>query len=232
MSLVKKQGILVSVLGALMMFAVALPAQASTATPDKIAGNATIKVIQLMKDNRAHYEKDPEAFYRDVEQVITPVVAFDEIARAVMGKYAHRVSDKEVDQFTQVFESTLVHFYSRAVLTFDASQLSVSNVEPVPEELMKRYDAGRSRNVPVNLKVRSRDTEYTMSYSMMKQNGEWKVRNIVVEGINIGIQFRNQFENAVNRFRDVSKAIEKWPELMQQSEQEQVKELTDKNQGE
>ena len=215
--------------GALLALAVAMPAMAASVSPDKVAGDATIKVIQLMKEKRAIYEKNPEAFYHDVEMVIQPVVAFDEMARGVMGKYAHRVSDKEVDQFTEVFHATLVHFYSRAVLTFDASQLAVSKVEPVSEVILKDYESGKSRSVPVSLKIRSKDAEYTMSYSMMKQNGEWKVRNIVVEGINIGIQFRNQFSDAVNRFRSVPKAIEKWPELMKQSESEQVKELESKS---
>ncbi len=198
------------------------------ATPDKVAGDATGQVIQLLKTKRAEYNAKPEAFYGDVEKIIDPVIAFDEIARGVMGKYAHRSSDTEIKQFTQVFRTSLVRFYSKAVLTFDTSQLSLAKVEPVPVAQLKNYDDGKSRSVPVNLTVRSKSDDYSLSYSMMKKGDEWKVRNIIVEGINIGIQFRNQFSEAMNNYRKVSTVIDKWPELMQQTEQNQVKDIQDK----
>ena len=197
-------------------------------SPDKVAGEATKKVIQLLKDKRDVYKKNESVFYQDVEAIIDPVIAFDEIARGVMGKYAHRASDAEIKQFTDVFRSSLVHFYSKAILTFDTSQLTVGKIDPVPADQLKDYDSGKSRSVPVNLKIRSKDQEYSMSYSMMKKNGSWKIRNIIVEGINIGIQFRNQFGEAMNRYKKVDVVIAKWPELMKQTESEQVKELQGK----
>ncbi len=197
-------------------------------TPDKVSGNATARVIKLLQDNRNTYEKKPDQFYRDVEQVIDPVIAFDEMARGVMGKYAHRASDAQIKEFTGVFRSSLIHFYSKAVLTFDSSQLSLGKVDPVSPEILKEYDSGKSRSVPVSLKIKAKDAEYSISYSMMKEGGEWKVRNIIVEGINIGIQFRNQFGEAMNRYKKVEVAIEKWPELMQQTEKSQEKELREK----
>ncbi|MCL6268884.1 ABC transporter substrate-binding protein [Sansalvadorimonas sp. 2012CJ34-2] len=196
--------------------------------PDKIVGDATGKVIQLLKTERAVYEKNPGKFYDDVEQIIDPVIAFDEMGRGVMGKYAHRATDAEIARFTKVFRDSLVTFYSKAVLTFDTSQLTLGKVDSVSADTLKAYEAGKSRSIPVGLKIRSKDTEYAMSYSVMKKDGQWKVRNIVVEGINIGIQFRNQFQDAMNKYRSVATVIDKWPSLMQQETDQQQKELKEK----
>ena len=200
-------------------------------SPDQIAGNATEKVVKLLKTEKSLYEKNPSKFYSDVEAIIDPVIAFDEMARGVMGKYAHRASDAEIKQFSGEFRKSLIRFYSKAVLTFDTSQLSVSKVEPVSKALLQEYDAGKSRSIPVNLKIRSKDNEYAMSYSMMKKDGEWKIRNIVVEGINIGIQFRNQFTDAVNRYRKVDVVISKWSDIMQQTESGQNAEQSGEGSG-
>ena len=143
---------------------------AATESPDKVAEAATSQVIQLLKDKRDIYSKSEAVFFQDVERVIDPVIAFDEIARGVMGKYAHRSSDAQIKEFTRVFRSGLIHFYSKAVLTFDTSQLSLGPVEPVPAQMLKDYETGKSRSVPVNLKVRSKDQEYSMSYSMMMKD--------------------------------------------------------------
>ncbi|CAM3794991.1 MlaC/ttg2D family ABC transporter substrate-binding protein [Parendozoicomonas haliclonae] len=193
-------------------------------TPDKVAGQATQQVLQLLKTERDVYKKDESKFFADVEKIIDPVVAFSDIARGVMGKYAHRSSDEEIKQFAVVFRDSLVRFYSKSVLTFDTSDLSLDKVEPVAPALLKEYDAGKSRSVPVNLTIRGKDQQYVMSYSMMQKDGKWMIRNIVVEGINIGIQFRNQFADAMNKYRKVETVIDKWPELMQQSEKDQQKE--------
>ncbi len=205
-----------------MVSLLALSASARAADgPDKIVGEATAKVIQLLKTGQAAYEKKPSRFYDDVELIIDPVIAFDEMGRGVMGKYAHRATDSEIERFTKVFRGSLIEFYSKAILSFDTSQLSLGKVDPVSADVLREYEAGKSRSIPVGLKIRSKDTEYTMSYSVMKKGDQWQVRNIVVEGINIGIQFRNQFQDAMNKYRSIAKVIDKWPALMTQAEQEQ-----------
>ena len=40
---------------------------------------------------------------------------------------------------------------------------------------------------------------YPVSYTLVKLNGEWKVRNVVINGINIGKLFRDQFADAMQR---------------------------------
>ncbi|EGH48780.1 toluene tolerance, partial [Pseudomonas syringae pv. pisi str. 1704B] len=40
---------------------------------------------------------------------------------------------------------------------------------------------------------------YPVSYTLVKLNDEWKVRNVVINGINIGKLFRDQFADAMQR---------------------------------
>ena len=53
--------------------------------------------------------------------------------------------------------------------------------------------------------------QYQVQYSLfLNDQQQWKVENLVVEGINIGLVFRNQFAHYMEQFNDVSKVIESW----------------------
>ena len=44
-------------------------------------------------------------------------------------------------------------------------------------------------------------------------SGAWKVRNIIVDGINLGLTYRNQFDGAMSRHgNDIEKVIGNWSE--------------------
>lgn len=193
------------------------PASATvqTKSPSVVAGEATEKVIALLMTGREKFSKDPELFAAEVEKIIEPVISFDAIARGVMGRFAHRASEAEIKEFTVVFRESLMLFYSKAVLAFNTGQLALDKVEPVPAALMEQYQAKKSRSVPVNITVRSNRQNYLMSYSMEQNNGHWMVRNIIVEGINLGLQLRNQYAEAMNRYRKISTVTAQWPKLIQ-----------------
>ena len=56
---------------------------------------------------------------------------------------------------------------------------------------------------------------------MYKRQGEWKVRNVIVNGINIGKLFRDQFSDAMQRNgNDLDKTIDGWAGEVAKAKQE------------
>jgi len=52
------------------------------------------------------------------------------------------------------------------------------------------------------------DVLYTMAQS---QSGRWQLKNVILEGINLGKTFRNQFARSVRSYSgDLDKVIENW----------------------
>jgi phospholipid transport system substrate-binding protein len=68
--------------------------------------------------------------------------------------------------------------------------------------------------VSVNMKAANGQT-YTLVYYMLRQNGRWTLVNVMVDGINLRITFRNQFSDLYERNRSMSATIEAWAEQMQ-----------------
>ena len=182
--------------------------------PEVVAGEATQRVLTVLRENRKVFEKEPQKYYAAVDEALHSVIAFDRIARGVMGKFSRQATLEQRQTFVRTFRSSLIEFYGKAVMMLDSSRLKLSHVDPVTEEQLTAYQHREVRSIPVNLTVSSDSREYSLSYSMIQDDGQWKARNILVEGINIGVQFRNQFTHAMQKYRNVGEVIDNWALVM------------------
>ena len=56
---------------------------------------------------------------------------------------------------------------------------------------------------------------YPLSYTMVSMDGVWKLRNVVINGINVGKLFRDQFAQSMqNNRNDLDKVIDTWADTV------------------
>ena len=190
-------------------------AVAALPPPQQEVENVTRQLLAAFQDNVEQYRKDDTAFLAEVDRQLSPVVAFDNIARSVMGRYARIATAPQLAQFSQVFKDSLISFYGKSLLAINDTRVFIEKVDPVPESVLRDYQSGKSRLVPVSMTARTSSGTLAITYSMVFLDGRWKLRNVIVDGINIGIQFRNQFAEIMNRHNDIQYVIDNWPQLMQ-----------------
>ena len=92
------------------------------------------------------------------------------------------------------------------MLAFDGEEIEV--VPPVNNTAKPQ-----SKKVVVKqLIYGDRKTPYEVQYSMRAdKKGQWRLRNMVVESINLGKIYRNQFDNAVQVYEgDIDRVIDNW----------------------
>jgi phospholipid transport system substrate-binding protein len=72
--------------------------------------------------------------------------------------------------------------------------------------------ADDGKRASVGMKVTGNNgAVYPVQYTLENIGGEWKVRNVIVNGINIGKLFRDQFADAMQRNgNDLDKTIDGW----------------------
>lgn len=171
-------------------------------------------LLDIFAKNVDFYQKNPDAFVQEASKQLSPVIAFDAIARGVMGKYTRRSEPEQIKQFATVFKDSLLNFYGKALLKLDNVRLSIEKIDDVSEKALSDYEKGKARSVPVDMVVKTSTRTVAISYSMMHVDGRWKVRNIIVDGINIGKQFRNQFAEAMDNHGTVQYVIDHWLDIM------------------
>lgn len=187
-------------------------ADAAATTPYKSVVEVSDRIQSLIDKERKRYASDPKKLEKQVYDVLEPVVDFDSIANAVMGKHAQNASEAQKNSFKAVFKDTLVALYTKVLVEFEAASIRLDDAS--------NRDPGAATSASVNMVVTSKDNKvYNINYAMRKTGDSWKVRNIVADGINLGLTYRNQFESAMNRYKgNIDNVIANWTQEMENTE--------------
>ena len=144
-----------------------------------------------------------EDFFGRITATLEPVVDFNWISLNVMGPFRKQATGEQRTQFREIFKRGLVETYGRGLLTYSDQEIVVHPLEDGEVD---------KRKVVVNQEIRGVDQSYPLQYSMgLNRDGEWKVINVIINGINLGKTFRNQFTQAAKKYDgDLDKVIANW----------------------
>src|SRR5690606_25552753 len=93
---------------------------------------------------------------------------------------------------TAVMRASLVRTYSKGLLAFGGSRIELVPPEPGDDAEAEAEDGTR-------LSVRQliyadRKEPYVVLYQMgQERDDEWKLRNVIIESVNLGVVYRDQF---------------------------------------
>ncbi len=183
-------------LGGLLLLAAPVRA-AELAAPQLAIENASNKLKEKLQDKA--FSKDFQKITVFVEDVIYPHVDFNRMSSLVLGKLWRTASAEEKQGFKKEFQTLLVRTYSRAFLEFkDWSvrflPLDIKNGEKkviVKTEILQPGIQPRAVN-----------------YRMLLSKGEWKVYDIIVEGVSLVTNYRTSFKNEVKRSGSLQAVID------------------------
>ena len=200
----------------LLVLLAALPLMANAAgSAHELVQDTTNKMLADLTANKEQYKQDPTRFYDALNTIVGPVVDAEGISRSIMTvKYSRKATPAQMQTFQENFKKGLFQFYGNALLEYNNQGITV---DPAKDE------SGDRTSVGMTVKG-SNGAIYPVSYTMEKINGEWKLRNVIINGINIGKLFRDQFADAMQRNgNDLDKTINGWA-----GEVAKAKEETDK----
>jgi len=194
----------------LLCAVLAAPAMAQQPGPHELVRESTSRVLETLEDIRSETQSDdPQVDSAMVERLLdtlSPLVDFDGIARAVMGEHAASASEEQVTEFSRTFRTTMTRLYLRSLLNLEIQDV---RVEPPGDG----FDPDSGRASVVMTAVVDGGQEYSMRYSMRTDDqGEWRILNIIAEGVNIGLTYMNQFDSAMQRRGDIDEVIAQWRE--------------------
>lgn len=170
--------------------------------PHQVVEDTTRKVLSLLESGVDPVAK-PEEFIEKMSAILDPVVAFNYIAKGVMGVHAKNASPEQIELFAESFKKGLVNTYGRGVSGFQGLEIIV---------LPPKAPVGDAKRATVVQEIRSSGSVNKVSYSMAKnRQNQWKLINLILNGINFGQTFRGQFAAAVEKNNgDVAKTIAEW----------------------
>jgi len=171
--------------------------------PHDVIEQVTKKLLKTINSHRESFSNNPEDFFDELDLLLINVIDFDWIAYRVMGKYAKTSSPEQRKRFAYTFRRELIETYGRGLLSYGEQ-----SIELIPP----KKDIGDLKSTRVIQEIRGSDGVFPLIYSMsLTRSGSWKVTNLVINGINLGKIFRNQFTQRARKLDgDLEKVINTW----------------------
>lgn len=187
------------------------------ATNPEGARSEVLRVVNDFKtkivDQREELSADPQKLRSTMQEIISPVVDFDDLAKKVMGKYYRRATAQQISDFVEVTEGTLLRTYSAAVIDFDPERLTV-----LP---LARQKPGKEVRVDAKFQLSDGSPVDIAFYMEPMSEDDWVLSNVVINNINFGLTFRKQFGVMMQQNgNDIDQAISAWQASLASSGEE------------
>lgn len=173
-------------------------------TSQQLVEQGVADLTAVFEANKEVYATDPELLYSKLNEAMQPYVDFRYISARVMGgRYFRAATPQQRSQFAATFQTTLVRTFGQGLMDFDYREFDLQI-----EQRETRYEDQDN----VTLEVVAKDGKrYPVTFSLRLHQDEWKIINLIVNGINLGLTFNSQFDRAMREAnRDFDWVIANW----------------------
>ena len=171
--------------------------------PNSFIDDRAQAMVQVIRTNQILYSQDPEEFQNRINTIFEPMVDFRRVGASVMGKKYYLAATKEQrSKFISVFKASLLDTYS--------STLAQWGDQTIETHFSQKTIFVKTEDV--NQSLVASNSIYPITYKVRNDGkGNWLIINIIVNGVNLGLTFRNQFQAlALEHNENIDEIINNW----------------------
>jgi phospholipid transport system substrate-binding protein len=155
--------------------------------PNVLVKNGMDKVLQLLKE----YPGDMQVRREKIRNVVDEDFDFTEMSKRALGPRWKTVSPEQQQEFTRDFSQLIFNVYIRKMEKYANEKIKIEFGRHKQMEgefaVVDAFVAGDlSGKIAVN-------------YSLIRKDGNWKVYDIVIEGIDLALNYRTQFDSILSK---------------------------------
>lgn len=155
------------------------------------AGEPLDKVRQTVDDVvaiLAHKSLDPQQRRTQIRQAVLQRFGFEEMAQRALGQHWRTLTSQQQREFVALFTDLLERSYINRIESYSGGEQGV--------RYTKEDRSGDNATVYTEI-VSGRDQSATAEYRLLHKNGDWKVYDIVIEGVSLVNNYRTQFNSII-----------------------------------
>lgn len=195
-------------------------AEDAIVSPHALIQGKTEQLISLVKSAKGYYSKNPDKYFKQLNEIIDPVVDFSTFTRGVMGRYGtsnyyrslNTKAEKEAfkqnyKRFIGEFKQGLVSTYGKGLMTFNGQKVKVLPPSKADEIAIKKGEV-----VEVVQLIKDKSKTHEIIFKMRpNKHGRWMLRNMIIDNINLGELYQKQFAAAMKKHNgDFAKVVDNW----------------------
>lgn len=134
-----------------------------------------------------------------VNGVINPHADFNRISVLVLGKLWKSATNEEQERFKHEFQTLLVRTYSRAFVEFNDWSIRFPPIE---------MESGATKIIVKSEVTQPSQPPVEVNYRMLLSKGEWKVYDIMIDGVSLVTNYRSTFSEQIKTKGSLSAVID------------------------
>ncbi|MET0755591.1 MAG: ABC transporter substrate-binding protein [Pseudoxanthomonas sp.] len=164
----------------------AAAAPAAQGSASKVVLDSSTRILTTLEQRRAEFRKDPAALKQYVTTEFNRMFDRDYAARLVLGVHGRGAADADVKAFADALADNLMSRYGTSLLDFNTKlRVRIKSESSLPG----------NRGVKVSSEMlRDGGEPIPVDYLIRNVGGQWKVFDVMVEGISYVQTFKNQFD--------------------------------------
>jgi len=180
----------------LLLLTLLLPAPHSVAAanaakgPLEIVRSASDAILGRVIADKALIDKDPAHVVKLINEILIPHINDRIMAQRVLGEAWKTASEETRTSFTREFRRYMVRFYGQVLLLYSGEKVEYSSVEKASESNVRKVSS---------LISRAGEQPIEAAYQVELHSGDWKVTDILVDGISMVNSNQSQFKHLIAR---------------------------------
>ncbi|MCW5590313.1 MAG: ABC transporter substrate-binding protein [Legionellales bacterium] len=146
-------------------------------------------MIAQLKSKQIAMKSNPQAVYSLVRQTFLPHVDMNLVSRAVLGQGWTKANAAQQKQFINQFTNIVIGTYAQALASYTNEKVVFTREIPQSENTV-RVDSQI---------IRTQGPSIPVSYRLINRGGQWKIYDLIVEGVSLVQSYRSQFRDILAR---------------------------------
>ena len=160
-------------------------------SPSKLVLDNSTRILTTLESRRAEFTANRAKLRQFVAGEFNTMFDRDYAARQVLGRHARGASDADVKLFADALADNLMARYGSSLLDFNTRlKVRVKSETALPRGLGVKVSTEMLRSGAESIPV---------DYLMRKSGSQWKVFDVMVEGVSFVQTFRQQFDAELQR---------------------------------
>jgi len=168
--------------GLLILIVLLSPLQAEAGVPlDTVQGHVN-NVLSVLRDPAMQGEANKEAKQKKIESIADQMFDYVALSRLTLGKSWRKFNKEQKKEFISLYRTILEKAYMDKILSYTDEEVTFD------KELMLS-----KKKAEVQTKIISKGTEIPIFYRVYLKDGQWRVYDVIIEGISLIKNYRTQF---------------------------------------
>ena len=162
----------------------------SSNTPDGFLKDSVEEISLLVSKYKDRFETDEEFLRDKMNSSVMPKLDIKLMSKIILGKKIWtEMSDSQKDDFVEAFQYRMTSTYMKSITAFDGEKV-----------VFLPYEPGKRENIAyVKSKYLIPGGDIAVDYRLIKKSEEWKVYDIIFDGISLMKNYRADFREHVSQ---------------------------------